>query len=285
LKALPKADGDLDRQSGSHADELRELRKRDRERVIELDLTNEKLQAEIAEREKAEAALRLSQKMEAIGRLTGVIAHDFNNILGLIIGYSELMQGELDENQRLSRDLREIRKAADRGSLMTRQLLMFSRADAIPATINVNDALREFEALLRQAAVGTELSLDLTEPLDPVRIEPGQIEQIVMNLVLNARDAMPEGGKIEVCTAGDAGDEYVHLSVSDEGAGISRDAAEHIFEPFFTTKPREAGTGLGLYGVYGIVNGIGGCITVDSEPGAGTRFDISLPRAGGSTTS
>jgi PAS domain S-box-containing protein len=234
-----------------------------------------------------------SRKMEAIGRLAGGIAHDFNNILTGITGYSNLIDMSLPADDPLRRDLREILKAADRAASLTRQLLAFSRRQVIePRVLNLNEVLLEMHPLLSRL-IGEDIELNTLCSADlwNVRADPGQFQQVVINLAVNARDAMPKGGKLTIetgnVTLGEeyirshvevAPGEYVLLAVSDSGSGIPADIVSHIFEPFFTTKRRGHGTGLGLATVYGIVKQSGGHIWVYTEEGQGTTFKIYLPR-------
>lgn len=250
--------------------------------------------ADSTERKQWEAHLRQSQKMEAIGRLAGGIAHDFNNLLTVITGYSDLVLRALDKANPLRRDIEEIRNAGERASRLTQQLLAFGRRQVSqPRVLDLNSLIRDMHPLLRRT-IGE--NCEIIPGLDPspacVQADPGQIEQVLINLVLNARDAMPRGGRITVETANvDLGAEYVRthpgmqsgsyvmLAVSDQGHGMDEQTRTHIFEPFFSTK--EKGTGLGLATVYGIVKQSRGEIWVYSEPGFGSTFKIYFPRASG----
>ncbi len=233
-----------------------------------------------------------AQKMEAVGRLAGGVAHDFNNLLTVINGYSHLLLARLDAQSPLRPELSEIRKAGERAASLTRQLLAFSRRQVLePKVLDINPVVLELEKMLRRLiGENIELVTDLAPGLGRVKIDPGQIEQVIMNLVVNARDAMPEGGQVTLQTRGvEVSEEdkallgeirpgsYVTLSVADNGCGMDREVQSHIFEPFFTTKEQGKGTGLGLATVYGIVKQSGGSIWVDSEPGRGSTFRIHLP--------
>ncbi len=248
----------------------------------------------ISERTKAEEQLRQSQKMEAIGKLAGGVAHDFNNLLSVITGYSELLLSRLGEEGRGLRELEEIRKAGERAASLTQQLLAFSRRQVLtPKPLRMNEVVLNLAKML-QRLIGENIELVTTiEPdLWTVLADPGQIDQILINLAVNARDAMPGGGKLSISTSNvefhlplvegelniPAG-HYVALEVTDTGCGMNPMIISRIFEPFFTTKEQGKGTGLGLATVYGIVSQSGGCIRVLSEPGAGTTFLVYFPRA------
>jgi signal transduction histidine kinase/CheY-like chemotaxis protein len=241
-----------------------------------------------------EEQLRHSQKMEAVGRLAGGIAHDFNNLLTAIIGYTEIVLHSLDPKDERRADAEEIGRAAMRAADLTRQMLAFSRRQVLqPKIIDLNIALSKVEPMLRRV-IGEDISMTVTGKAANafVRVDPGQVEQVVMNLVVNARDAMPQGGRLTVETAdavldaaalADAGDArpgpYVMLSVADTGTGMSPEVRGRIFEPYFTTKDVGKGTGLGLSTAYGIVRQSEGHISVSSEIGLGTTFRIYLPRS------
>jgi PAS domain S-box-containing protein len=246
------------------------------------------------ERRSLEDQLRQSQKMEAIGRLAGGVAHDFNNLLAVITGYSEMMARRLAEASPERRHAGEILKAATRAAGLTRQLLAFSRKQILePKVLDLNAVVIDVEKML-QRIIGEDVRLrtSLASDVWPLLADPGQLEQVLLNLAVNARDAMPEGGSLTIETANAtllpsqserlvglrAGD-YVRLAVSDTGCGIAPEIRDRIFEPFFTTKEQGKGTGLGLATVYGVVQQSGGHISVDSEVGKGTRFTILLPRA------
>jgi PAS domain S-box-containing protein len=248
---------------------------------------------DITEHKRLENHFLQSQKMETVGRLAGGIAHDFNNILTVIKGYSQLLLNELSEDHPLRDNVEEIRKSTERAENLTRQLLAFSRRQVMEMkVIDLNDLLKNLEKMLcRVIGEDIELTTLLAEDLGRVKFDPGQIEQVILNLAVNARDAMPSGGKLTLETADVELDEayarshisvvpgqYVSLSVSDTGGGMPPEVKDRIFEPFFTTKGKGKGTGLGLSTVYGIVKQSGGNIWVYSEPGKGTTFKIYLPR-------
>ena len=247
---------------------------------------------EITERKRLEEQLLQSQKMEAVGQLAGGVAHDFNNILTAIVGYTDLLAAELEGNPRQLEDLEEIRKAARRAAALTRQLLAFSRKQVLePRIIDVNNVVLNLDKMLRSLiSENIELKTDLADNLAAARADPNQIEQVIMNLAINARDAMPDGGTVTIETRNTTLDEayaaqhvsvipgeYVMLAVTDTGCGMDEKTKSRIFEPFFTTKPAGRGTGLGLSTVYGIVKQTGGNIWLYSEPGKGTTFKIYLP--------
>lgn len=255
---------------------------------------------DITERRQAEELLRRrdeqhrqSQKMEAIGRLSGGIAHDFNNLLGVIIGYSESIENRLAPNDKLRKSAEEIRKAGERAASLTHQLLAFSRQQAMqPQILDLNALVTDMGKMLKRL-IGNhiELTTNLPEELGRVKAEQSQIEQVIVNLVVNARDAMPEGGELRIDTSNaDVTEElatsfpflhvgpYVVLTVSDTGVGMDAETRRHIFEPFFTTKGPGKGTGLGLATVYGVVKQSGGGVMVDSEEGRGSAFRIYLPQ-------
>ena len=248
-------------------------------------------QREITERKRLEEELRQSQKMEAIGRLAGGIAHDFNNLLTVVQGHLQLLLERLTPGNPLRPDLEEIDRAASRASSLTRQLLAFSRRQILqPRRVDLVAVVGEMEKLLRRL-IGEDVRLETRaqSPSAPVDADPSQLEQILLNLAVNARDAMPYGGTFRIETGSVAvrpGDEegvppgdYIALTVADTGVGMTEETKQHIFEPFFTTKEQGKGTGLGLSMVYGIVKQSGGEISIDSAPGQGTTFRILLPRS------
>ena len=240
-----------------------------------------------------EALLRQAQKMEAVGRLAGGMAHDFNNLLTVIRGYSELLLGRLGTTDDMRKDMEEVKKAADRASGLTRQLLAFSRRQFIAAKVlDLNALVANMDGMLRRL-IGEDLvefSADIDASTGAIKADPGQVEQVIMNLVVNARDAMPKGGRLTIETTnvtigkgasldavGVAPGSYVLLAVRDNGHGMDAETRSHLFEPFFTTKEKGKGTGLGLSTVYGIVKQSGGSIIVESAPDRGTTFRIYFP--------
>jgi two-component system cell cycle sensor histidine kinase/response regulator CckA len=255
---------------------------------------------DVSERQRYEERLRATQRMEAIGKLAGGIAHDFNNVLSAIIGNAEFAKHSLPADSPAIEDLDELRVSADRAAALTRQLLAFSRRQVIePIRVDVNELSRQTERMLARL-LGEDIEIEqvLAKGLWAVEIDPSQLEQVLLNLAVNARDAMPKGGQLTIETQNvtldddyarehpevDAGD-YVLLAVSDTGTGMSEEVRVRVFEPFFTTKPVGQGTGLGLATVYGIVKQAGGHIWVYSEPGKGTTFKIYLPRVDGDAQS
>jgi two-component system cell cycle sensor histidine kinase/response regulator CckA len=247
----------------------------------------------VTERKKLEQQLRQAQKMEAIGLLAGGVAHDFNNLLTAIIGYSDLTIRRLEDHDPLRRNLEEIRRAGNFAASLTRQLLAFSRKQILqPRVLDLNSVVAEMGRMLRRL-IGEEIELRtvLRPDLGRIKADPGQIEQVIMNLAINARDAMPHGGKLAIETqavtfteeladqpfAVSAGS-YVKLLVTDSGIGMDKETVARIFEPFFTTKESGKGTGLGLSTVYGIIKQSGGYIVVQSEIGQGTTFAVYLPQ-------
>ena len=243
---------------------------------------------EITERRQLEEQLRHAQKMEAVGQLAGGVAHEFANLLSIILCYTDLALRDLEPANPLLPDLEEINKAAIRGSELTSRLLTFSRRHPAQfAAVDLNEIVTKMTRMLGPILDDRiEVISDLSAGLDRVKADPALIEQVVLNLALNARDAMPAGGQIHIATAParrapnlPAAGRYVLLTFSDTGAGMDRATRERIFEPFFTTKPKGKGTGLGLSTVYGIIRQHEGAITVTSAPGRGTTFRIYLPAA------
>ncbi|HMG33828.1 MAG TPA: ATP-binding protein [Blastocatellia bacterium] len=249
---------------------------------------------DISEQKDLQAQLFHSQKMEAIGRLAGGIAHDFNNLLTAIMGYSQMSLAQLDRNSVAYERLEQVIKASERAASLTKQLLAFSRRQMLqPAVLDLNALVDDVNKMLRRLiGEDTELVAIFSPALSHVKADPGQIEQVIINLAVNARDAMPNGGRLTIQTvnvhvpSGEktadlslAPGDYVMLSVSDTGCGMDARTASQVFEPFFTTKEKGKGTGLGLSTAYGIVKQSGGEITVESELGKGTTFRIYLPRA------
>ncbi|PYX85246.1 MAG: hypothetical protein DMG68_18365, partial [Acidobacteria bacterium] len=249
--------------------------------------------ADITERKLLQEQLGQAQKMEAVGRLAGGVAHDFNNAIGVIIGYSALLKDRVSGDQKSIHFVEEITKAGHRAASLTRQLLAFSRKQVIkPTVLDLNSVVKETENMLRRL-LGEDIRMlvVLAPELGRIKADMGQIEQVLMNLAVNARDAMPQGGKLVIETSNAQLDktsitqhpwvkpgEYVMLSVSDTGCGMDKETQGHVFEPFYTTKPAGKGTGLGLATVYGIVKQSEGHIWVYSEPGKGARFKVYLPR-------
>jgi signal transduction histidine kinase/CheY-like chemotaxis protein len=240
-----------------------------------------------------EQQLRQSQKMEAVGRLAGGVAHDFNNLLTAILIYSDLILNALDERDPLRKQVEEIQKAGNRAASLTRQLLAFSRKQILqPKIFNLNTTVRDMKDMMaRLIGEDIELVTSFDRRLNDIEADPGQIEQVMMNLIINARDAMPQGGQIIIETTNisiDQGSylsrtkslqpgEYVQLSIRDTGCGMDSQTASRIFDPFFTTKDEGKGTGLGLSTVYGIITQSGGHIEVESEPDKGATFRVYLP--------
>ncbi len=251
------------------------------------------LVTDVTERQRLEEQLRQAQKMEAVGRLAGGIAHDFNNVLSVILSYGDMLLADLKQGEPMRDDIEEIRKAATRAADLTRQLLMFSRQQVIePKVLDLNDVVTGMSKML-QRILGADVSFVFTphQPLGRVRIDPGSIEQVIMNLVVNARDAMPTGGTLTLETANTALDDhyakdhygvtpgrYVMFTVADTGVGMDKATQARVFEPFFTTKDAGRGTGLGLSTVFGIVQQGGGSVTIESERGKGASFTVYLPR-------
>ena len=248
---------------------------------------------DVTERRVLERQLRTAQKMEAIGRLSGGIAHDFNNLLGVIIGFGDVLKRKLGQDSPLLEHAEEIVKAGRRAASLTRQLLAFSRQQVLtPRVLNLNTLVTDMDKMLpRLIGEDISVSVKLDPALGQVKADPGQIEQVLMNLAVNARDAMPQGGSLHVATAnveldlaftrqhpGSRPGHYIMLSVADTGIGMDSETQAHIFEPFFTTKEHGKGTGLGLATVYGVVKQSGGYILVESAPSQGATFKFYLPR-------
>ncbi len=259
--------------------------------IVSRDITERKQAEELLRRR--DEQLRQSQKMEAVGRLSGGIAHDFNNLLGVIIGYSESIEYRLAPNDPLRKSAEEIRKAGERAASLTHQLLAFSRQRVLqPQILDLNALVADMGKMLKRLiGMHIELTTNLATELGRVKAEQSQMEQVIVNLVVNARDAMPEGGKLLIETSNlDVNENfascfpflqpgpYALLTVTDTGIGMDANTRRHIFEPFFTTKGPGKGTGLGLATVYGVVKQSGGGVIVDSEPGKGSTFKIFLPQ-------
>ena len=294
-------------ESRKREDELREARdnleQKVAERTADLVAKKEELEKEVterkrmeAQRQKLEAQLHQAQKMEAIGTLAGGVAHDFNNLLTTILGHAGMLLIELRKDDPLYEDMIEIKKAGERAADLTRQLLAFSRKETRrPELLDLNQTVGEMEKMLRRLIrEDIELVISPGRDLGPVYMDPTQMDQIIMNLVVNARDAMPDGGTLTIETANVELDRayfwehgienqpgsYVMLAVTDTGIGMDEETKAQIFDPFFTTKDRRTGTGLGLATVYGIVKQNRGYIWTYSEPGQGATMKVYLPRAG-----
>jgi signal transduction histidine kinase/ActR/RegA family two-component response regulator len=250
---------------------------------------------DVTELKRSETQLERAQRLESVGQLAGGIAHDFNNLLSVILNNTENLLAEADAKGDIAAGLAEVEQAATSGADLTRRLLLFSRREATDLRpVDIAAAIGDAEALLRRT-IGEQIELVVDAPagLLPVSLAPGQAEQVLVNLAVNARDAMPDGGRIAIClqpleAAGASSDplpnllpgaKYVVLSVVDDGIGMSAETAAQAFDPFFTTKPRGQGTGLGLATVYGIVNQAGGRVAIESEPGSGARVSAYLPVA------
>jgi signal transduction histidine kinase/CheY-like chemotaxis protein len=281
----------LARQASTARDELeREVAAR----TADLAEANAALHVQLAEREQLEAALRHAQKMEAVGRLAGGIAHDFNNLLTTVLAGSGLVLDELPADDPMRQEVEEIRHAGERAAAVTRKLLLFSRrAEVEPSTLDLNAVVGEAGAMLRRL-LGEDIALEVALAEGPawVRADVSGLEQVLVNLAVNARDAMPRGGPLRIATGSTHVDAaavrrhpalrqgaYATLEVADAGQGIAPELLPRIFEPFFTTKKSGEGTGLGLAIVYGIVTQYDGAVLVDSAPGRGSRFTVFLPAA------
>lgn len=270
-------------------EELRDqLETRVRDRTVELETSNTELRD-------TRAQLLQSQKLEIIGHLAGGIAHDFNNVLSVILSYTQLSEWSLEDPEALEEHLTEIRSAAQRAADLTRQLLAFSRKQVLDfRTLNLNEVVRNLSKMLeRVLGEDVELNLELAPNLENVSVDPGQMDQVLLNLAVNARDAMKRGGTLTISTTNsrldgsvhpDAHGDFVELGVRDTGTGMDPEVQRRIFEPFFTTKPVGQGTGLGLSTVFGIVKQSRGFLQVQSKLGVGTSFKLYLPRATGPVT-
>ncbi len=266
---------------------LRSAERRNRALRREME-TRQQMQSELLA---SRAVLAESRRLEAIGRLTGGIAHDFNNLLTVMTGVCQFLDDDFDDKQRLTEDVDQLRRCVDRATNLTRQLLTFGRGQTLtPKIVHLDRFLSDFVAMLERVLRDDIRVRQDLHPAGPVLVDPGQLEQVVMNLTLNARDAMPRGGTLTFSTgvvslvAGDFDDgsplepgTYARLVVQDTGEGIDPEVQKHIFEPFFTTKPQGAGSGFGLSMAYGFILQSGGAIRVESEPGQGARFEILLP--------
>lgn len=245
-----------------------------------------------------EDQLRQAQKMESVGQLVSGVAHDFNNLISIIQNYAQFASADLDESDPRLSDLHEIEVASERAAALVKQLLTFSRKDAVqPEIVDVNEAITRLERLWGALGEDIRVEIECDADLWHVRIDPGSLDQIIMNLAINARDAMPRGGVLRISTEnvsvgrqlsqhhpGVLADKYVRLTMTDDGEGMSKDVMNRVFEPFFTTKPRDRGTGLGLATVYGIVKQVLGSIQVESEPDEGTTFRVFLPATDSTAT-
>jgi signal transduction histidine kinase/ActR/RegA family two-component response regulator len=269
-----------------------ELEQRVAERTLELSQANASLRQQMEETRSAQAQLHHAQKLESIGRLAGGVAHDFNNLLTAVLGNVQLARLEETTREEVDEHLADIEQAARSATALTRQLLAFARRQIVePRVLDLNEIVAGVKKLLaRLLGEDVELQLELGEGLHPVRLDPSQLEQILVNLAVNARDALPSGGRLAIRTHNercrkpdsdvvDVEADYVALTVQDNGVGIAEEVLPLVFEPFFTTKPQGAGTGLGLATVYGAVQQAGGFIEVTSAKGEGTTFAIHFPRS------
>ena len=276
------------RVSGLAASVERELRAAEERRRAE-----QARSGDASDQQRLHEQLRQAQKMEAVGQLAGGVAHDFNNVLTAILGYVGLLTDQIGPDKPIGRDLREIRLAAERAAVLTQQLLAFSRKQVLAVRpLDLSDMVRNLEPMLRRLMPEPiRIETTLADAPDPVRADPTQLEHLLINLAVNGRDAMPNGGTLTIATGSvDLDDRFVAmhpgaspgrhstLKVTDTGIGMAPDVQRRIFEPFFTTKERGRGTGLGLAAAYGTVKQLRGYIGVDSEPGKGTSFTIYLPR-------
>ncbi len=270
-----------------------QLEQRVAERTADLRNANEKLVREMQERAQMERQLLRTQRLESLGRLAGGIAHDFNNLLGVIMGYSSMLEGRLPKDEELHPMASEITEAAKLAANLTRQLLAFSRRQVLTKQhLDLNKAVRDLAKMLRRV-LGEDVHLETRLADVPLLLQadPSQIEQMLMNLAVNARDAMPDGGTLTIATARELADESADgrsravLSAIDDGCGMDEATQSKAYDPFFTTKTDGTGTGLGLSTVYGIVSQAGGTIALTSRPGKGTRFDIRLPLDDGAPVS
>ena len=281
----------LAKQASLKASELEELV---RQRTSELEAQKETLRREIEQRRELESQLLQSQKLEAIGRMAGGVAHDFNNILCVINGRTDLLLERLDPQAPVRRDIEIIGKMGQRAETLTRQLLTFSRKQMLnPMVLDLNSVVRDVQEMLsRVLSENIEKRYEFAEDLGHVKVDPGQVEQALMNLAINARDAMPDGGTLTIRTSnlevaadadrkhsfGAPAGSYIMLEVTDTGCGMDTSTQTHLFEPFFTTKDKGKGTGLGLSTVYGIVRQSEGYIDVNSAPKLGSSFKLLFPR-------
>jgi len=256
-------------------------------RTRELELANAELQQQMRERSRIEESLRQAQKLEALGQLTGGVAHDFNNLLMVISGGLQMLQRPVDEARR-TRLYGSMRQAVDRGASLSRQLLTFARRQALrPEVLNLNTVVRNMLEMLERSLRGDiVIALALDDDLWPVEVDPGELELVILNLAVNARDAMPDGGVIEIRTEnvvpsgkGELTVDHIALRVSDTGTGMSPAVAERVFEPFFTTKDVGKGSGLGLAQAYGFAKQSGGAIELSTEMDVGTTVSVCLPRS------